>query len=325
MEVNRMRPECTTLTEPPGFLPWAIVLAGGEGERMKPAISRWLGEERPKQYCTFTGTRSMLEHTWDRCRQITLSSRIVSVIGSGHSRFLNRLRQEATPGTVIEQPEARGTLAGVLFPLAYVLTEDPAATVCILPSDHFIFPENRFLGFLRDASTLANLNPDRIVVLGAVPDSPETDYGWIQGEVPKDRETECRKIVAFAEKPPASLARKLFKKGGFWNTMILTAKARHIWNLATSLYPEMMQKFDALRTVISVVRQKRAPTSMESIALSHTYRSISSSDLSRDLLQQLPEQLLLLPLVGVEWSDWGRPFRIRQTLEHLGKKPGFVW
>jgi len=37
---------------------WSIVLAGGEGKRLAPMVKRWLGEERPKQYCTFTGTRS---------------------------------------------------------------------------------------------------------------------------------------------------------------------------------------------------------------------------------------------------------------------------
>ena len=40
---------------------WSIVLAGGEGKRLAPMVKQWLGEERPKQYCTFTGTRSMLQ------------------------------------------------------------------------------------------------------------------------------------------------------------------------------------------------------------------------------------------------------------------------
>ncbi len=39
---------------------WSIVLAGGEGERLRPFVERWLGRHRPKQYCAFVGTRSML-------------------------------------------------------------------------------------------------------------------------------------------------------------------------------------------------------------------------------------------------------------------------
>jgi hypothetical protein len=45
---------------------WSIVLAGGEGERIKPLVQRWLGRHRPKQYCSFVGTRSMFQPTLDR-------------------------------------------------------------------------------------------------------------------------------------------------------------------------------------------------------------------------------------------------------------------
>ncbi len=42
---------------------WGILLAGGEGTRMRPLIRSWIGENRPKQYCTFVGSRSMFQHT----------------------------------------------------------------------------------------------------------------------------------------------------------------------------------------------------------------------------------------------------------------------
>ncbi|HEX5400504.1 MAG TPA: hypothetical protein VFY06_15765, partial [Verrucomicrobiae bacterium] len=37
---------------------WSIVLAGGEGERLRALTKRWLGKHRPKQYCAFVGNRS---------------------------------------------------------------------------------------------------------------------------------------------------------------------------------------------------------------------------------------------------------------------------
>ena len=49
---------------------WSIILAGGNGERLKPMVQRWLGRHKPKQYCTFIGTRSMFEHTLDRSDRI---------------------------------------------------------------------------------------------------------------------------------------------------------------------------------------------------------------------------------------------------------------
>ena len=60
---------------------WAIVLAGGEGERLRPQIKGWLGYHCPKQYCTFVGRRSMLQHTLDRAKQLVPADRIITVMG----------------------------------------------------------------------------------------------------------------------------------------------------------------------------------------------------------------------------------------------------
>ncbi|MCA9422537.1 MAG: hypothetical protein KC592_16065, partial [Nitrospira sp.] len=49
---------------------WSMILAGGEGERTRPFIERWLGYPKPKQYCTFVGNRSMLQHTLDRADRL---------------------------------------------------------------------------------------------------------------------------------------------------------------------------------------------------------------------------------------------------------------
>lgn len=38
---------------------WSIILAGGEGTRLRALVHCWLGRPKPKQYCAFVGTRSM--------------------------------------------------------------------------------------------------------------------------------------------------------------------------------------------------------------------------------------------------------------------------
>ena len=50
---------------------WSIALVGGNGVRTKEFISRWLGAEKPKQYCTLVGSRSMCQHTLDRTARLT--------------------------------------------------------------------------------------------------------------------------------------------------------------------------------------------------------------------------------------------------------------
>ena len=44
---------------------WAVVLAGGEGVRLRPLVRRVCGDERPKQFVPLLGTRTLLRQTLD--------------------------------------------------------------------------------------------------------------------------------------------------------------------------------------------------------------------------------------------------------------------
>src|SRR5947208_182725 len=59
---------------------WGIVLAGGEGKRLQEFIRSRFGHQHPKQYCVFTGTRSMLRHTLDRSNRLVPRERLLTII-----------------------------------------------------------------------------------------------------------------------------------------------------------------------------------------------------------------------------------------------------
>lgn len=42
---------------------WAIVLAGGQGRRLRPLIQRVHKDDRPKQFAALLGSRSLLRQT----------------------------------------------------------------------------------------------------------------------------------------------------------------------------------------------------------------------------------------------------------------------
>ena len=145
---------------------WTVVLAGGEGARLSPTIERWLGEKRPKQYCTFVGRRSMLQHTLDRARRLAPPERMVTVIGRHHGRYVRDAVGDPRPGLWLRQPRNRGTAAGVFLALTHVLARDPQAIVALLPSDHFIWPEDRFVRRMRQALAAVR-GSGRMILLGA--------------------------------------------------------------------------------------------------------------------------------------------------------------
>lgn len=306
---------------------WAIVLAGGRGTRMQPQIARWLGEDRPKQFCTFLGTRSMLEHTIDRAAALCSPGRVITVISRGQRSYLDEVMASRVPeetGWVVEQPVARGTAPGIYGALSYVVEHDPEATVVVLPSDHFIYPEEEFLHCLEVATKAAKHWNDRIILVAARPTGPETDYGWIEtGPVlelasPGDEVSSVAEVAGFHEKPDAVTALYLYRRRGLWNTMVMVGKARTFSILGWRTIPETMWEFETLRQVLRAVRTGRVSVDHEEYALAHVYGSVPETDFSRSVLQPSARNALVLPMDSVHWSDWGRPERLLETMEYLG-------
>ena len=289
---------------------WAIILAGGEGTRLsRLTISRY-GEHRPKQYCSFLGSATMFDHTVRRAVGLVGRQRVVTVIGKGHLRYLDPRAQLS--GYVVEQPLNCDTAPGVFLPLAYVLAYDPDATVVIFPSDHFIRPNERFLACMARAARIVERAQDKLVLASAVADEPETEYGWIQpGDLVCDdvADGDARRVLQFHEKPSALEAETFFASGFLWNTFNMAVKAQTLWELGRAFHPEMIERFERLIEAIG--------TSRESAALAHAYERMPTVNFSKAILERAVDQTLVLPMRGVEWSDWGRPERIAQTLERV--------
>ncbi|MDR4462982.1 MAG: NTP transferase domain-containing protein [Nitrospira sp.] len=296
---------------------WSIVLAGGEGERVKPFVRRWLGRHRPKQYCTFVGTRSMFEHTLDRATRIASAQRTV-VVAARHHRFempahrlANRLH------TLIEQPNNRDTAAGIFLPISYVRAHAPQATVVIQPSDHFVYPERRFVEMVRQSVASVEGMPDRLLLLGVQPDRLETEYGWIQRGAQLDDSCphSVHAVSSFLEKPDLAQADAALRAGGLWNTLVLTATVDALWKAGWTCFPDMMPWFERMCFSWN--------TSEEEDVLEDLYRDMPRHNFSSHLLQRIPEQVAVMELTGVLWSDWGKPERIAESIRRIGKVPAF--
>src|SRR6516225_7631286 len=95
---------------------WAIVLAGGEGTRLRPLVERIHADSRPKQYAVLVGERSLLRQTLDRVALAIPAERTLVVMTRAHDRFFPAEFSGPGAPTVLVQPSDRGTAAGILLP-----------------------------------------------------------------------------------------------------------------------------------------------------------------------------------------------------------------
>jgi mannose-1-phosphate guanylyltransferase len=291
-----------------------IILAGGNGKRLQPFVRRMLGVNLPKQYVCFMGTRSMLEHTFNRAERVIPRERIFTVVARDHLRHLEVQRQidKRFPHTLVFQPMNKETAPGLLLPLMRLLKHYPNSTVAVFPSDHFILQEERFMGYVRRAFEAVEQVPTKIIFLGVEPTDAEPEYGYIvPEETAADGASLVQTIKAFVEKPEPHLARQIISLGGLWNTMVMVFRPEILLNLVAVSQPRLHRSFHRIFEAMG--------TSRESFVIEKSYRNMEPVNFSKNLLEGLDlhsrNQLSVVPMKGVFWSDWGSENRVLSVLE----------
>jgi len=284
---------------------WAVVLAAGEGERVKDLTrDRW-GHTAPKQYASIDGSTTLLGTTFERAKKLSPLERIVPIVAEQHQRWWATELSEIPPENVIIQPENRGTAAGILLPLLWITRRDPDAQLVILPSDHGVTSEDTLHAAIMDALQGTASAGAGLILLGVRPERPETGYGWI---VPLAAEQDgLHPIACFREKPDSAAAASLFSRGALLNCFILIADGRFLLNLFETQLPQLWR---ALHPVFDEGWDRP----VRNRGLSDLYRSIPVLDFSKDLLERSAEKLWVFPVPACGWLDLGTPDRLTRHL-----------
>ena len=294
---------------------WGVILAGGDGTRLRPLTRLIAGDERPKQFCPILGAETLLGMTRRRTALEVAPDRTLLVVTRTHERFYAPLLADVSPGCLVVQPESRGTAPAILYALLRVGRLAPTAPVAIVPSDHYVSDDATFMAHVAAAFEAVLARPDLIILLGITPDSPEVEYGWIEpaDRIPLEGPGQVYRVRRFWEKPPLALAQALLTSGCLWNSFLMVGRVPAFLALIRGAVPHL---YDALVRILPLLGSDREPE-----AVTASYAALPAVNFSRAALATRPANLAVLPVSGIEWSDWGDPRRVLATLGRLRMDP----
>lgn len=292
---------------------WAVILAGGDGTRLKSLTRQIAGDERPKQFCSMLGRHTLLEETQSRTALELAKSRTLYVVNRAHENYYAPILADEAAENLIVQPCNRGTAPAILYSLLRIAARDPHALVAFFPSDHYISDNARFMSHIRAALDTARQRRDLVVLLGLEPESPEVEYGWIE---PAHAIRGAAKVFAvrrFWEKPNKMLAQVLQLRGCLWNSFVMVASVQALLDIIESALAALYRTFECLTPLFG--------SAAESEALARLYDRLDEFNFSHQVLALKPERLAVLKVTGVRWNDLGEPKRVMASLDMAGVRP----
>jgi mannose-1-phosphate guanylyltransferase len=230
------------------------------------------------------------------------------VLTNAHERFYTHALNEVPTSQRVVQPGNKGTAPAILYSLLRVQRMDPAATVAFLPSDHYYTDDCKFAGVLETALDFAESNSHAVVLLGAHPDGPEVEYGWIDGPQHWGDHSNLSCVKHFWEKPSLEMARLLRLRDCLWNTFVMVGRVTAFLDTLTAVAPQLCRAFQPLASCGE--RELRAVRDL--------YAGLPSLDFSKSVLVTAASRFAVLRLGEVEWSDLGSPMRTVNTVHRAG-------
>jgi mannose-1-phosphate guanylyltransferase len=294
---------------------WAVILAGGDGTRLRSLVRQVLGDDGPRPCGGLLEARTLLRQTLDRIALAIPSTRTLVVTVGQHAGYIAEELAGAGHPRIMAQPLDRGTAAGVLYPAHWIAWRNPEATVAVFPSDHFLLGERSFMAHVAEVAAWVEQHPERLVLLGAQPTSPEVEYGWIEPDrsIGDLSSGPVRVVRQFWERPPVARARAWLETGHLWNTSVIVAKIAALLQAGWQALPEISDRLARIEPFPG--------TPQETDAVQQAYELIPKASFARSVLDACPDALAVSRLPRLVWSDLGSPHRVMEALTRMRLRP----
>ena len=297
---------------------WAVILAGGDGTRLRSMTRAIAGDDRPKQFCPIIGGRTLLDQTRERVALSVSTKKTLVVVTEKHRRFYQPLNVALPKDLVVVQPESKGTAPAILYALQRVAAKSPRAIVALFPSDHHFADDEVFMSHVDVAYNAVEARPETVILLGITPETAEPEYGWIEPEnsILSSIAGSITRVRRFWEKPANHVAQGLLERGCLWNSFVMVGRVDALLKMTERALRDLFDSFAEVRNTFG--------THAEAGAVRELYARITETNFSHEVLAMRPEDLTVMRVGEVGWSDLGEPSRVLSTLERIGVRTEFA-
>ncbi|GIM27372.1 mannose-1-phosphate guanylyltransferase [Clostridium polyendosporum] len=226
----------------------ALIMAGGKGTRFWPLST----EDKPKQFLNLLGNETMIQMTVNRIKPLIPLERIFICTVEKYVPLVKEQLPELPQRNIIVEPEGRNTAPCIALSSFIIDRYYKNSTMVVLPSDHLINDEDRFLQIIRNGREFLNDYPREILTLGMAPDRAETGYGYIKcsEDIININNNQVIKVQKFVEKPNKDKAEQYLKEGNYlWNGGMFLWKVERILRLLRENMPSTYHALSGLKNI----------------------------------------------------------------------------
>jgi mannose-1-phosphate guanylyltransferase len=236
----------------------------------------------------------MIQATYQRVCKFTTPEKIFIVTHIDQVGEVSKLLPGLKKENIIVEPMMKNTAPCIGLSALFIHHLDPEAVMLVVPADHLITNENRFIELVGKGAEVS-INKNCLVTIGISPTRPETGYGYIQFD-PNLTNGISYKVKTFAEKPNRETAERFLASGDFlWNSGMFIWKVSTILRQIEEHLPEL---YESLMDIDRAMGKNYFRSVLET-----AYSQIKSISIDYGVMETSREVYVLKGDFG--WSDVG--------------------